>query len=54
MLLLNHKFVSEEGKLKQMILVVVPEAEDTRDTQQSGGHNGTAEDMRASESLTKK
>lgn len=53
-LLLNHELVFEEGKSKQMTLVIVPDAEDTRDTWRSGGLNGTTEDMRASESLTKK
>lgn len=55
MLSLNHELVLEEGKSQtKMTLVITPDVGYTQDTGQRGGLNGTAKDMRASESLTKK
>lgn len=52
--ILNRKLVLEEGKITtEMTLVITPDVQYTGDTWQSGVLTGTAEDMRASESLTK-
>lgn len=53
-LILKHELVLEEGKIKTEDDFIIPDVQYTRDTWQNGGLTGIAEDLRTSESLTKK